>query len=80
MKPTPPAPPADAPGEAPAARGRSTIALHGGREAGDLPRDTPVATPLVQSVTFEQPRCMHRGDEKCVFHLSFRPAEPAASV
>ena len=33
-----------------------------------------------ETATFEQPQCMHRGDEKCVFHLSFQPAEPAASV
>jgi cystathionine beta-lyase/cystathionine gamma-synthase len=45
-------PPPSAP---PSQRRRATIALHGGREAGDLPPDAPVATPLVQSVTFEQP-------------------------
>lgn len=26
-----------------------------------------------ESVTFEQPRCMLRGDEACIFHISLRP-------
>ena len=43
------------PSASPDQRRRATIALHGGREAGDLPPDAPVATPLVQSVTFAQP-------------------------
>jgi cystathionine beta-lyase/cystathionine gamma-synthase len=49
MTPTPP------PDARPPERRRATVALHGGREAGDLQPDAPVATPLVQSVTFEQP-------------------------
>lgn len=30
-----------------------------------------------ETVAFEQPHCMHRGDDKCVFNLSFKPQECA---